>query len=39
MTMDLLGLNRDDLIDGLEEPIGAATALAEMRDAAVSLFI
>ena len=39
MTMDLLGLNREDLIDGLEEPIGAATALAEMRDAAVSLFI
>ena len=39
MTMDLLGLERDDLIDGLEEPIGAATALAEMRDAAVSLFI
>ena len=39
MTMDLLGLKRDDLIDGLEEPIGAATAIAEMRDAAVSLFI
>ena len=39
MTMDLLGLKREDLIDGLEEPIGAATALADMRDAAVSLFI
>ena len=39
MTMDLLGLKLEDLIDGLEEPIGAATALAEMRDAAVSLFI
>jgi peroxiredoxin family protein len=39
MTMDLLGLKRADLIDGLEEPIGAATAIAEMRDAAVSLFI
>jgi len=39
MTMDLLGLKREDLIDGLEEPIGAATAIAEMRDAAVSLFI
>lgn len=39
MTMDLLGLEREDLIDGLEEPIGAATAIAEMRDAAVSLFI
>jgi peroxiredoxin family protein len=39
MTMDMLGLKADDLIDGLEEPIGAATAIAEMRDAAVSLFI
>ncbi len=39
MTMDLLGLKREDLIDGLEEPIGAATAIAEMRDAAISLFI
>jgi peroxiredoxin family protein len=39
MTMDLLGLRREDLIDGLEEPIGAATAIREMRDAAVSLFI
>jgi peroxiredoxin family protein len=39
MTMDLMGLSRDDLLDGLEEPIGAATAIREMRDAAVSLFI
>jgi len=39
MTMDLLGLKPDDLLDGLEEPIGAATAIAEMRDAAISLFI
>ena len=39
MTMDLLGLKRDDLIDGLEEPIGAATAILEMKEAAVSLFI
>jgi peroxiredoxin family protein len=39
MTMDLLGLKREDLIDGLEEPIGAATAIKEMRDAAITLFI
>ena len=39
MTMDLLGLKREDLLGGLEEPIGAATAIAEMREAAVSLFI
>lgn len=39
MTMDLLGLKRDDLVDGLEDPIGAATALLEMKESAVSLFI
>jgi len=39
MTMDLLGLKREDLIDGLEEPIGAATALLEMKEAAIQLFI
>ena len=39
MTMDLLGLKREDLVDGLEEPIGAATALLEMKESAVSLFI
>ena len=39
MTMDLLGLKREDLIDGLEEPIGAATALLEMKTASIQLFI
>jgi peroxiredoxin family protein len=39
MTMDLLGLKREDMLDGLEEPIGAATAIAEMREASISLFI
>jgi peroxiredoxin family protein len=39
MTMDLLGLKKEQLIDGLEEPVGAATALLEMKDASVSLFI
>jgi peroxiredoxin family protein len=38
MTMDLLGLTKDDLIDGLEEPAGATTALLEAQDA-VTLFI
>lgn len=38
MTMDLLGLTRDDLIDGLEEPAGATTALAEAQGA-ITLFI
>jgi peroxiredoxin family protein len=39
MTMDLMGIGADDLIDGLEEPIGAATALLEMRESAIQLFI
>ena len=39
MTMDLLGLKPEDLLDGLEEPIGAATALLEMKTAAIQLFI
>ncbi len=39
MTMDLLGLKREQLLDGLEDPIGAATAILEMKEASVSLFI
>ena len=38
MTMDLMGLTKEDLIDGLEEPAGAATALA-VADGATTLFI
>jgi peroxiredoxin family protein len=38
MTMDLLGLSREDLIDGLDEPAGATTALLQAQDA-VTLFI
>jgi peroxiredoxin family protein len=38
MTMDLLGLTKEDLIEGLDEPAGATTALLEAQDA-VSLFI
>ena len=33
MTMDLLGLTNEDLIDGLDEPAGATTALLEAQDA------
>jgi peroxiredoxin family protein len=39
MTMDLMGLKREDLIDGLDEPAGAATALERMKRSAISLFI
>jgi peroxiredoxin family protein len=38
MTMDLMGLTRDDLIEGLDEPVGAATALLHMKDS-IHLFI
>jgi len=38
MTMDLLGLDREDMIDGLGEPVGATTMLTEAQDA-ITLFI
>jgi peroxiredoxin family protein len=38
MTMDLLGLKSTDLIDGLEAPAGATTALADAQGA-ITLFI
>lgn len=38
MTMDLMGLTKDDLIDGIEDPAGAATALA-VADGTTTLFI
>lgn len=38
MTMDMMGLVREDLIDGLDEPAGAATALAA-TEGATTLFI
>ena len=39
MTMDMFGLKREDLIDGMEEPVGAATALQLMTEADSTLFI
>jgi peroxiredoxin family protein len=38
MTMDLLGLRREDMIEGLGEPAGATTMLLEAQDA-ITLFI
>jgi peroxiredoxin family protein len=38
MTMDLLGLKREDMMDGLGEPAGATTMLLEAQDA-ITLFI
>ncbi len=39
MTMDLMGLERDDLIDGSDEPAGAGSAISLMKEASISLFI
>jgi peroxiredoxin family protein len=39
MTMDMFGLTQDDLIEGMGEPVGAATALELMTDADSTLFI
>ena len=39
MTMDLMGLTQKDLISGLSEPIGAATALSAMQRSSINLFI
>jgi peroxiredoxin family protein len=33
MTMDMMGLKREDLVDGLEPPAGATTALLEAQGA------
>lgn len=39
MTMDLMGLKREDLIDGLEETVGAATAIQRMSESDINLFL
>jgi peroxiredoxin family protein len=39
MTMDMFGLTRDDLIDGLDEPAGAATVMEKIANGVPSLFI
>jgi len=39
MTMELYGLTRDDLIEGMGEPVGAATVIGLMNDGWSPLFI
>ena len=39
MSLDLMGLKRDDLIDGLSDTVGAATAIERMSDSEINLFI
>jgi peroxiredoxin family protein len=39
MTMELYGLTRDDLIDGMGEPVGAATVIGLLNEGWSPLFI
>ena len=39
MTMDMFGLKREDLIDGMGDPVGAATYLGFVSDGASPIFI
>jgi peroxiredoxin family protein len=39
MSMDMFGIRHEDLIDGMGEPAGAATAIEIMTEANASLFI
>jgi len=39
MTMDLFGIKPDDLIEGMGEPVGAATVLGLIQDGWTPLFI
>lgn len=39
MTMDMMEIDRSEMIDGLDEPVGAATFLAYAADASISLFV
>ena len=39
MTMDLMGISEDDIIDGLDRPAGAGSAISLMKEASISLFI
>ncbi len=39
MTMDMYGLKREDMIDGLGEPVGAATVIELLSNGAAPLFI
>lgn len=39
MTMDMFGLTKDDLVDGMSEPVGAATVIGLMTEGAAPLFI
>ena len=39
MTMDMFGLKPEDMIEGMAEPVGAATVIGLMTDGSAPLFI
>jgi peroxiredoxin family protein len=39
MTMDMFGLKREDMVDGLGDPVGAATVIALLQEGDAPLFI
>ena len=39
MTMDMFGLTRDDMVEGMGEPVGAATVIELLANGAAPLFI
>ncbi len=39
MTMDMFGLKREDMIEGMAEPVGAATVIGLMTEGSAPLFI
>src|SRR5205823_9235767 len=39
MTMDLMGLKKEDFVDGLPDSVGAATAIQRMSESEINLFI
>ena len=39
MTMDMFGLKPEDMIEGMSEPVGAATVIGLMTDNSIPLFI
>jgi peroxiredoxin family protein len=39
MTMTLMGMESEDLIDGLDVPAGAGAAISLMKQSSINLFI
>ena len=39
MTMELYGIRKDDFIDGLQQPMGAASFLEKAVESKISMFI